>query len=226
MLTVVFMCQPLGQIAATLVTLVAISRQKGEIPGDAIVKHCTGQCLKSLDSVWRWIIGVGVIPAVIALWFRLTIIESPRYTADVGGDSRRALSELNRYIPSSNLSTTSSSSSVEMIAENQHINQRQSAISASEDDTTLHNNTPMGNLQTPQADHSLENPPLPDNDEPQAPPRPSWADFKDYFWHRGNLRTLLATSLCWFFLDLFVSPRKKFGQLIADFSPDHSTGWA
>jgi hypothetical protein len=39
-----------------------------------------------------------VIPAVIALWFRLTIIESPRYTADVSGDTAKAASELKRYL--------------------------------------------------------------------------------------------------------------------------------
>src|SRR4051794_37558878 len=77
MMTAVFMCQPLGQLAATLVALIAVARQRGSIPDEAAVDNCTGECLKTLDSAWRWIIGVGVIPAVIALWFRLTIIESP-----------------------------------------------------------------------------------------------------------------------------------------------------
>lgn len=93
MLTLVFMCQPLGQLAATLVALIATARQRGGIPADATPGHCTGECLRTLDSIWRWIIGVGIIPAVIAIWFRLTIIESPRYTADVGRDSRKAASE-------------------------------------------------------------------------------------------------------------------------------------
>jgi PHS family inorganic phosphate transporter-like MFS transporter len=51
-----------------------------------------------LDSIWRWIIGVGIILAFIALWLRLTIIESARYTADVGKDSLKAASEVNRYL--------------------------------------------------------------------------------------------------------------------------------
>src|ERR1700761_4661859 len=94
MLTAVFMCQPLGQMAATLVALIATANQRKGIPADAYPDQCNAQCLRTMDSIWRWIIGVGVIPAVLALWFRLTIIESPRYTADVGRDTQKAASEL------------------------------------------------------------------------------------------------------------------------------------
>jgi MFS transporter, PHS family, inorganic phosphate transporter len=195
MMTAVFMCQPLGQLAATLVALVAVVRQRGTIPANATVDNCTGGCLKTLDSVWRWIIGVGVIPAVVALWFRLTIIESPRYTADVGGDSRKAASELNRYLP------TGSSSSTDISLEIVTLNQRTNFIT-SEDGTILHD--PSGeNSQTPLGfDNDLEGSVLEDADENKPPPEPSWRDFKDYFWYQGNSRTLLAVSLCWFFVDL------------------------
>ena len=203
-MTAVFMCQPLGQLAATLVALIATARQRHRIPSDATITTCTGDCLRTLDSIWRWIIGAGVIPAVVALWFRLTIIESPRYTADVGGDSGKALSELNRYLPSEEF-TMSSSSSVQIVAEPEQVNQRHSALSASEDDTTLRN-TSGGNSQVRQANDNPENPPIEEEAELQAPPEPSWEDFKNYFWHRGNLRTLMATSLCWFFVDLYVDP--------------------
>jgi len=201
-MTAVFMCQPLGQVAATLVALLATVRQRSGLPAEATNTNCTGECLKTLDSIWRWIIGVGVIPAVIALWFRLTIIESPRYTADVGGDSGKALSELNRYLPSEQ-STVSSSSSIQVVAEPEQATQRLSAISASEDDTTLRN-TSGGNSQLRQTNDNPENPSFEEDGELQAPPEPSWEDFKDYFWHHGNLRTLMATSLCWFFVDLYV----------------------
>ena len=174
MLTLVFMCQPLGQLAATLIALIAAVRQRDGIPSDATVTQCTGECLKTLDSIWRWIIGVGVIPAVIAIWFRLTIIESPRYTADVGRDSRKAASELNRYLPSEAVSTVGSSTSVNDIAED-------------------HNQETNGHLGDSENGNTEENKP---------PPEPSWKDFKKYFWHDGNLRTLLATSFCWFCIDL------------------------
>ena len=43
-----------------------------------------------LDHVWRLMVGFGCVPAFIALYFRLTIQESPRYTADVKLDVQKA----------------------------------------------------------------------------------------------------------------------------------------
>ncbi len=37
----------------------------------------------TIDFMWRLFIGLGVVPAVIALYFRLTIPETPRFTMDV-----------------------------------------------------------------------------------------------------------------------------------------------
>ncbi len=59
MLTAVFACQPLGQLAATLVALIAAARQRDELPADATAQNCDAQCLRTMDSIWRWIIGVG-----------------------------------------------------------------------------------------------------------------------------------------------------------------------
>jgi len=200
MLTAVFMCQPLGQLAATLVALIAIVRQRDGIPADSSLTHCTGDCQKTLDSVWRWIIGVGVIPAVIALWFRLTIIESPRYTADVGGDSRKAASELSRYLPALQ-DSTASASSVDMTSESQPL-QRPNTLVASEDGTTLRDISGEISQSSPMNGGHLEDPPLENAEENKPPPVPSWKEFKQYFWHDGNLRTLTATSFCWFCVDL------------------------
>jgi PHS family inorganic phosphate transporter-like MFS transporter len=199
------MCQPLGQLAATLVALIAVERQRTGISADSTIENCRGECRKTLDSIWRWIIGVGVIPAVIALWFRLTIIESPRYTADVGGDSRKAASELNRYLLAQQEVTTSSSSFVEVIMENRSFNQRTPRLAGSEDGTTIQDPSSRNNELPPSAmDNDLEDEASIDEDENKVPPEPSWRDFKDYFWHNGNIRTLMATSLCWFLIDLSV----------------------
>jgi len=198
MLTLVFMCQPIGQLAATLVALVAVVRQREGIGLGSITSNkatCNAECLQTLDEIWRWIIGVGAIPAVLALWFRLTIIESPRYTADVGGDSRKALSELARYLPSEQAFFTSSSS-IDVTNENEPLRRRLSGFS--QDSATLRNLSGG----TPANDTQLEDRPFEDADEIKPPPPPSWRDFKDYFWHGGNLRTLLATSFCWFCVDL------------------------
>lgn len=37
----------------------------------------------AIDRTWRLLLGLGCIPAAIALYFRLTIPETPRYTMDI-----------------------------------------------------------------------------------------------------------------------------------------------
>lgn len=201
-MTLVFLCQPLGQLAATLVALIAVVNQRNGIPSDATIASCDAGCKKTLDSIWRWIIGVGVIPAVIALWFRLTIIESPRYTADVSGDSRRAAAELQRYLPIEQASVASSSTSINFTTENDaRFRQAFNHRSSEDESVTLQDPTSMQSHDAQNNDVEIAASEG-DEEEIKAPPEPSWRDFKDYFWHNGNIRTLMATSLCWFFVDL------------------------
>jgi PHS family inorganic phosphate transporter-like MFS transporter len=203
MLTIVFLCQPLGQLAATLVALIASARQRDGIRGDATVTHCVGECASTLDSIWRWVIGVGVIPAVIALWFRLTIIESPRYTADVGQDSKKAASELTRYLPSEIESEAASVTSVEMPPYGQFAHRASVAGGDGNSVPFDRRSSDAGSFEGgPNTDnHLLENGTLSDTSENKPPP-PPWKEFKKYFWLDGNIRTLAATSLCWFCVDL------------------------
>lgn len=251
MLTAVFMCQPLGQLAATLVTLIAVANHRNSIPSDSTFGSCDDDCKRSLDSVWRWIIGVGVIPAVIALWFRLTIIESPRYTADVGRDSRKAASELNRYLlMQAQAQVAASASTVDFNSDlpDGH-SLRRVSFGAASIPQSEGGPSPLHNRASPYDTHRPDVSPNPDhvdaeymtrlpsaamsetgayprrvssafeqNDiahgleedgagiledtEQDIPPPPSWKDFKKYFWHDGNLRTLIATSICWFCVDL------------------------
>ncbi|PKS13143.1 hypothetical protein jhhlp_000485 [Lomentospora prolificans] len=44
-----------------------------------------------VDSVWRWVIGIAVVPAAIAILARLTIPETPRYYVDIMKDLRKAV---------------------------------------------------------------------------------------------------------------------------------------
>ncbi|KAK5729958.1 hypothetical protein LTR17_011475 [Elasticomyces elasticus] len=46
-----------------------------------------------IDKLRRWVIGMGAVPAVLAILFRLTIPESGRYTYDVQKDGPRALQD-------------------------------------------------------------------------------------------------------------------------------------
>lgn len=195
-MTAVFMCQPLGQLAATLVTLIAVARQRNGIPADANAANCTGECTKTMDSIWRWVIGVGVIPALLALWFRLTIIESPRYTADVGRDSKKAASELNRYLPTE---PDSAAASVTSVSPPDQTRLRKPVAHWNDHSASFESHGQQGEI--PREMH-IEDQIMASASENKPPPVPSWEDFKDYFWVKGNFRTLVATSLCWFCVDL------------------------
>jgi MFS transporter, PHS family, inorganic phosphate transporter len=89
MLASVFLCQPIGQLLGMVVSLVTITASRKWIPRDSEV-CMTDECIRALDSSWRWTVGFGSIPAVIALFFRLTIPESPRYLLDIVGAIKSA----------------------------------------------------------------------------------------------------------------------------------------
>ncbi|KAL3958613.1 hypothetical protein ACCO45_006775 [Purpureocillium lilacinum] len=71
---------------------------KGSLEGAASVKSCTGDCQVAVDKMWRTLIGFGAVPACIALYFRLTIPETPRYTFDVARDVEKAQDDVKAYM--------------------------------------------------------------------------------------------------------------------------------
>lgn len=80
-MSAVFSNQGLGQIFAGIVAMVLVAAYKG--PLDVAVTACDGDCRKACDQMWRILIGFGCVPGCIALYYRLTIAESPRYSLDV-----------------------------------------------------------------------------------------------------------------------------------------------
>lgn len=51
-----------------------------------------------VDSTWRLLIGIGCIPACIALYFRFTIPETPRFTLDIERNVQRATQDIDSAI--------------------------------------------------------------------------------------------------------------------------------
>lgn len=79
----VFSNQGLGQLFAGIVALVLVSAYKSDLEYANSSKECVGSCIKACDQMWRILIGFGCVPGCIALYYRLTIAESPRYSLDV-----------------------------------------------------------------------------------------------------------------------------------------------
>lgn len=93
----VFAMQGLGQLAAALVTLIVVIIFKDDLIGVANVGECVEQCAMRVDKMWRIIIAFGGIPGWFALYYRLTVPETPRYTFDVLYDVEKASVDARKY---------------------------------------------------------------------------------------------------------------------------------
>ena len=58
--------------------------------------------IKSIDQAWRFIIGLGCVPAVVALYFRLTIPETPRFTMDIDRNVLQASEDIDAVLSNRN----------------------------------------------------------------------------------------------------------------------------
>ncbi|KAH8727003.1 major facilitator superfamily domain-containing protein [Phaeosphaeriaceae sp. PMI808] len=93
----VFAMQGLGQLAASLVALIVVVAYKSHLIPVLTIADCSGQCALTVDKMWRIIIAFGGIPGWFALYYRLTIPETPRYTFDVLYDVEKASVDARKY---------------------------------------------------------------------------------------------------------------------------------
>jgi PHS family inorganic phosphate transporter-like MFS transporter len=84
MIASVFALQGIGILFSSIVALATLAAMEPYIRNDS----------NALDTVWRILLGFGIVPAAGAVYFRLTITESPRYTVDVKGDAEQAARDL------------------------------------------------------------------------------------------------------------------------------------
>ncbi len=94
----VFSMQGFGQLAATLVAFLTTLGYRDSLSTAQNVAECTGRCQLAADQSWRLIIGFGALPAVFALYYRLTIPETPRFTFDVALDTEKACVDIRVYL--------------------------------------------------------------------------------------------------------------------------------
>jgi len=94
MIAAVFAFQGLGAFAASLVSFLCIIRFKNSLNST----ECNDQCQLALDRSWRIVYGVGILPALIALYFRLTIPETIRYTLDISRNESNAVCDVVGFV--------------------------------------------------------------------------------------------------------------------------------
>ncbi|KAK5950025.1 hypothetical protein OHC33_008986 [Knufia fluminis] len=168
MLAAVFSGQAFGYMTANLVSLVVtmIVRDRHPVPSP-----------RSVDQIWRWVIGLSLIPAFAAAILRLTIPESPRYTLDVSDNITKAFEETNRFNAANLEPAWVKQANIDTVG---------AAIAADNDDF---------DGMAPSSAISEEAVDVIDIDQ-------SKIQAKQYFFNDGNWILLLGTGLCWFLLDI------------------------
>ncbi|CAG8626556.1 17506_t:CDS:2, partial [Racocetra fulgida] len=88
MVSAVFAMQGFGILAAAIVSVTTLAAYKDLIYKEQIY----------IDRVWRIVLAFGAIPAILGLYSRITIPETPRFTMDVLGDVEKAAHDVNTVL--------------------------------------------------------------------------------------------------------------------------------
>ena len=86
MMAAMFSAQGLGAFSSAFASFICVTGFRNSLQSDS----CDVNCRLALDKSWRIVYGLGIIPAVIALYFRLKFPESIRWTLDVQRNGSRA----------------------------------------------------------------------------------------------------------------------------------------
>ncbi|KAL4936208.1 hypothetical protein BDV06DRAFT_205485 [Aspergillus oleicola] len=181
MLAAVFFCQSLGALSANLVALIAVACFRHSLLKHAPGAECNEDCRGDVDRIWRLIVGLGAVPAFFALWFRLTIIESPRYTAEVTQNSLQAAADVAYFFRAETITPTP-----EM---------RQVTVDGELSPTTTRPDSYPSSIESSRSSAS-------DQAAPPVDLGTFWKAFKAFAVRPRIFKLLFATCFCWFCLDL------------------------
>jgi MFS transporter, PHS family, inorganic phosphate transporter len=83
-------------LAAALVGMIIVAAYKNKLIHDKTSNFHT------IDAMWRLLIGIGCVPGCIALYFRLTIPETPRFTMDIERNIHQASHDITNVLTTGN----------------------------------------------------------------------------------------------------------------------------
>jgi MFS transporter, PHS family, inorganic phosphate transporter len=206
MMASVFIMQPLGQVAAAVVGLAVLLTIGSGLSSVADSEAAA----VTVDRIWRVVVGVGAFPAFVAIYFRLTIPESPRWTLNVDHDGTRALQDTEKYLKLQQ-ALHRNSRQVE-VAENGDIEggvvaadseplqePEQAALAGNVGADGAGDDAASSDIQSI---HDEDGSDGEEGDDDERPPDPfSWPELKSFFYTEGNIKYLLGTSMTWFLLD-------------------------
>jgi PHS family inorganic phosphate transporter-like MFS transporter len=214
MLAAVFMMQPIGQFLAYIVgfgALRGISHDQG-----SIVDWTSNKGKTVIDIFWRCVIGVGGVPALIAIALRLSIPETPRFLIDVMEDFQGAVGATQSVYPPTNsaqeLPPKKKMEEKVKSGTNLHWNGEKavgsSGTSAGNSTGVTKRKTGSGKIQGNPTDDTTASSSKGANeaDRSSEDPRDKAGDKKSGFWDewesgKGFGRALAGLSICWFLMD-------------------------
>ncbi|KIM95749.1 hypothetical protein OIDMADRAFT_45081 [Oidiodendron maius Zn] len=101
----VFAMQGFGNFAAAMVFFICVVAFKDSLIQAETPAQCDARCQSATDKMWRTIVAFGCLPALCALYFRLTIPETPRYTMDISFNLEKAKADTEAYLSGRRKST-------------------------------------------------------------------------------------------------------------------------
>ena len=211
MLAAVFFCQPMGQLIAVLMAFAATAGFRSYISNLSTDTSCSVrasdtmgvECARTVDRAWRLVAGLGAVPAVVAMVFRLTIPESVYYILDIKNDSNEAMHAMEYFESNDNIgpddreSTHMDDENTPQAAMNGITHQVATGIQVppSAHQSTFHRQ----DLSEPSVTNSV-GPTVEDFEDPQ-PSQASRADLYKYVFTDGNWTDLFAVAMNWMLLD-------------------------
>lgn len=201
----VFFAQPMGQLLANVLSLAAVEGYKPYITNTEKSCSVNGaedlECFRSIDRLWRLVIGIGIIPAVLALGFRFTIPESPRYKLDILQNVSTVYEDTKNYYGAPELNAEHGEMEI-LPASNEGQRRPSTSSEIVPDDVVDSDSNDEGRSSVAFTRPAVtSNDQLAPGDPTYVPPLASWADAKNFFIAEGNWQYLLGTSLAWLFLD-------------------------
>jgi MFS transporter, PHS family, inorganic phosphate transporter len=189
MMAAVFLMQPLGHLLAYVVGFAVLLTVGGN--AGLAAESDPLAAAQVVDKIWRWVLLFGTIPALIAICFRSSIPESPRFTLDVARNAESAQKDVRKFYEPQSLGS---------------FHHRSQWLQVDLEDIYKNLYSRESNMD----DYSIPN----KDDDIIEVKAVGGCDFDDqrwdhfsrtalfeYFWKQGNIKWLLATSLCWFLLD-------------------------
>ncbi|KAF9113146.1 Inorganic phosphate transporter pho84 [Mortierella sp. AM989] len=175
MMAAVFAMQGFGYLCTGIVAIFLLLGFKPMIDADP----------KNLDYVWRCLIGLGCIPALIAVYFRMTIPETPRYVLDVENNLNKAENDVANVLKTRNALQSDRDVYEDRNTQFNMVNPRKNSLAKPDYERTRYMDGASRNVSKEEKVKDT-----------------TFRDFCVYFSRWKNFKVLLGTSMSWFALDV------------------------